>query len=85
MTSGSQLQAFLDAEHVSQADLAREMGVTRQLINSWVMGRRHPRAASRRAIAAAVSTILDRPVSASVIFGDGTHASGRHTGQEVAA
>lgn len=85
MRSGTALQAFLDAEHISQADLAREMRVTRQLINSWVKGRRHPRSASRRAIALAVSAILDRPVSASAIFDEGTHASGRHTGQEVSA
>jgi transcriptional regulator with XRE-family HTH domain len=85
MRSGTALQAFLAAEHISQADLAREMCVTRQLINSWVRGRRQPRTASRRAIASAVSTILDRPVSAGVIFDQPTHALGRHTGQEVPA
>ena len=71
MRSETALQAFLDAENISQSALAREMCVTRQHINSWVMGRRHPRSASRRAIATAVSTILDRPVSTNSIFGEG--------------
>jgi len=62
VTKGSELlQQWLDAGHVSMSALARSLGVTRQSVSLWALGRAMPSRDNARAL----ETATDGDVPAS--------------------
>lgn len=77
------LAEFMRSRHISGAEIAAQLGVGRQSVYYWTSGRRHPRPESRRRIAQACAAVLEEPITAADIWGDGTQPCGPRSPQEV--